>query len=50
MNKDKKLWAMDAQEFAEYAKTASKDELAEYKKQIPQYIEYLQAELVLAAC
>lgn len=45
MNNDKKLWAMDAQEFAEYAKTASKAELAEYKKQIPQYIEYLQAEL-----
>lgn len=45
MNKDKKLWAMDAQEFAEYAKTASKAELAEYKKQMPEYIEYLQAEL-----
>lgn len=45
MNNDKKLWAMDSQEFAEYAKTASKAELAEHKKQIPQYIEYLQAEL-----
>ncbi|RDU53194.1 hypothetical protein [Helicobacter sp. MIT 01-3238] len=45
MNKDKKLWAMDAQEFAEYTKTASKAELAEYKKQMPEYIEYLQAEL-----
>lgn len=45
MSKDKKLWAMDAQEFAEYAKTASKAELAEYKNELPQYIEYLQAEL-----
>ncbi|ETD23039.1 hypothetical protein [Helicobacter macacae] len=45
MSKDKKLWAMDAQEFAEYAKTASKTELAEYKNELPQYIEYLQAEL-----
>lgn len=35
MNNDKKLWAMDTQEFAEYAKTASKAELAEYKEKIP---------------
>lgn len=45
MNNDKQLWAMDSQEFAKYAKTASKAGLAEHKKQIPQYIEYLQAEL-----
>lgn len=45
MNKDKQLWAMDAQEFAEYAKTASKAELAEYKNELPEYIEYLYAEL-----
>ena len=36
MNKDKNLWTMDAQEFAEYAKTASKAELAEHKSMLPQ--------------
>ena len=45
MNRGKKLWVMDAQEFAEYTKTASKAELTEYKKQISEYIEYLQAKL-----
>lgn len=35
MNNDKKLWAMDAQEFAKYAKTASKAELAEHKNRYP---------------
>ena len=36
---------MDTQEFAEYAKTASKAELAEHKSKLPQYIEYMQTKL-----